>query len=154
MPQVSRRQRALRSVKRGIRAALLSENMTFFFDLFDHDDMLPLEVPDPDNDMVMQFIEALQDDNRSRYLNKREPVPRAPDMMAFWLRQLDEERFIQDFQLTRFQFAQIVDLIQGHAVFSNNANVPQAPAWCQLMVVLYRFGCDGNGASIGKLVRH
>ncbi|KAG2885082.1 hypothetical protein PC119_g19448 [Phytophthora cactorum] len=63
MPQVSRRQRALRSVKRGIRAALLSENMTFFFDLFDHDDMLPLEVPDPDNDMVMQFIEALQDDN-------------------------------------------------------------------------------------------
>ncbi|KAG2798639.1 hypothetical protein PC129_g20324 [Phytophthora cactorum] len=92
--------------------------------------------------------------NRSRYLCKRMPVSRAADNMDFWLNKLDEKRFTQDFRVTRFQFIQIVNLIPDHTIFSNMYNVPQTPSWCQLMVALYRFGCDGNGASIGKLARH
>ncbi|KAF4150498.1 putative DDE Tnp4 domain-containing protein, partial [Phytophthora infestans] len=110
--------------------------------------------PYPDDDLVMHFVGTYWMINRSSYLSKRDRVPRAPDMMGFWLRQLDAGRFTQGFRVTRFQSTQIVELIQGHADVSNNLNDPQAPAWCQLMVALYRFGCDGNGASIRKLARH
>ncbi|ETI39378.1 hypothetical protein L914_00399 [Phytophthora nicotianae] len=154
MPIVSQRKRALRGLREGIRAAALSENISFFFDVFDDDEMPSLEMPDLNDDMMMEFIEAYWFISRSRYLNKREPVPRAPDALDFWLQKLDEGRFVQDFRVTRFQFAQIVELIQGHPVFFNNSNVPQTPAWCQLLVALYRFGCDGNGVSIGKLACH
>ncbi|ETI35785.1 hypothetical protein F441_17818 [Phytophthora nicotianae CJ01A1] len=91
--------------------------------------MFSLEVLEPDNDTLMQFIEAYWMISKSRYLNKRDPVPRAPDTLDFWLNQLDERRFTQDFRVTRFQFTQIVDLIKDNPVFFNNSNVPQTPAW-------------------------
>ncbi|KAE8983323.1 hypothetical protein PR001_g23474 [Phytophthora rubi] len=120
MPQVSCRQRALRGLKRAIRAVALSEIIDLFFDLFDDDDedVSSLDVPDPGEDMLMECNEAYWMISRSRYLNKRQSVPRAPDSMDFWLSQLDEKRFTQDFRVTRFQFKQIADLIQDHPVLS------------------------------------
>ncbi|KAE8897100.1 hypothetical protein PF005_g13509 [Phytophthora fragariae] len=57
---VSRRQRALRGLKRGIRAVALSESIGFLFDLFDDDDedVSSLDVPDPGGYMLMECIEA------------------------------------------------------------------------------------------------
>ncbi|ETL25274.1 hypothetical protein F441_21458 [Phytophthora nicotianae CJ01A1] len=79
--------------------------------------MSSLETPEPDNDRLMQFIEAYWMISKSRYLNKRDPVSRDPDTLDFWLNQLDERRFTQDFRVTRFQFTQIVDLIKDNPVF-------------------------------------
>jgi hypothetical protein len=45
-------------------------------------------------------------------------------------------------------------MIENHDVFANRSHHTQAPAWIQLMVVLSRLGCDGNGASIGRNARH
>ncbi|ETL78380.1 hypothetical protein L917_20805 [Phytophthora nicotianae] len=142
MPKVSRRQRALRSLRRGIRAALISENIRRLFD--DED----VSAPDVEDDLVMDYIEAYWTIDRSRYLNKRDPLPRAPDMFEFWLYRLDESRFKEDFRVTRLQFMQVVELIESHPVFYNESNVFQTPVWRQLMVALYQFGCDGNGAAI------
>ncbi|ETN16202.1 hypothetical protein PPTG_06392 [Phytophthora nicotianae INRA-310] len=102
----------------------------------------------------MDYIEAYWTIDRSRYLNKRDPLPRAPDMFEFWLYRLDESRFKEDFRVTRLQFMQVVELIESHPVFYNESNVFQTPVWRQLMVALYQFGCDGNGAAISKLARH
>ncbi|POM76612.1 Hypothetical protein PHPALM_6127 [Phytophthora palmivora] len=102
----------------------------------------------------MDFIESYWTINRNRYLNPRQPVPRAPDSLDVWLNQLDEKRFTQDFRVTRHQFIELVVLIQDHIVFFNEFNVSQTTVWCQLMATLYRFGCDGNGASIWKQARH
>ncbi|ETI31354.1 hypothetical protein L914_20817 [Phytophthora nicotianae] len=106
MPKVSRRQRALRSLRRGIRAALISENIRRLFD--DED----VSAPDVEDDLVMDYIEAYWTIDRSRYLNKRDPLPRAPDMFEFWLYRLDESRFKEDFRVTRLQFMQVVELIE------------------------------------------
>ncbi|ETK71845.1 hypothetical protein L915_20971, partial [Phytophthora nicotianae] len=46
------------------------------------------------------FIEAYWMISKSRYLNKRDPVSRDPDTLDFWLNQLDERRFTQDFRVT------------------------------------------------------
>ncbi|OWZ00952.1 hypothetical protein PHMEG_00027756 [Phytophthora megakarya] len=88
--------------------------------------------------------------NRARYLNTREPVPRAPDSLNFWLKKLDDKRFKEGFRVTRLQFTQIVELIQDNSVLYNEPNMLQTPAWCQLLVVLYRFRCDGNGVVVER----
>ncbi|KAG1687115.1 hypothetical protein DVH05_005393 [Phytophthora capsici] len=111
--KVSRRQRAPRSLRRGILAALISENIPR---LFDDEDVF---APDIEDNLVVDFIKAYWTIARSRYLNKRDPVPRAPDMFGFWLYQLDESRFKEDFRVTRLQFTQVVELIESHPVFYN-----------------------------------
>jgi len=44
-----------------------------------------------------------------------------------------------------------VDLIKDDPIFSNNSLLSQYSVEIQVMVTLNRFGCDGNGASIGAL---
>jgi hypothetical protein len=49
--------------------------------------------------------------------------------------------------------SRLFDSIRGHPDFTSDAKVQQTKIWVQLMVVLNRLGCDGNGASIGALAR-
>jgi len=51
-------------------------------------------------------------------------------------------------------FQVLLDLIEGHPVFSNNSNNPQAPVQTQLAVTLYQLGWYGNGASVLDIARH
>jgi hypothetical protein len=51
-------------------------------------------------------------------------------------------------------FQVLLDLIEGHPVFSNNSNNPQAPVQTQLAVTLYRMGRYGNGASVLDIAHH
>ena len=44
-----------------------------------------------------------------------------------------------------------MDLIKDDPIFSNNSLLSQYSVEIQVMVTLNRFGCDGNGASIGAL---
>jgi len=43
-----------------------------------------------------------------------------------------------------------MNLIQDYPIFQNNSKNKQAPVHIQLIVVLNRLGCDGNGASIDR----
>jgi hypothetical protein len=42
---------------------------------------------------------------------------------------------------------------QNHVVFQSNSYNKQQPIWIELLVVLERFGFDGNSCSIGKVAR-
>jgi hypothetical protein len=54
----------------------------------------------------------------------------------------------------RNAFLFLIHEIQNHAVFQNNSLNPQRAVWIQTIVALERFGCVGNGASVGKIARN
>ncbi|KAF6209583.1 hypothetical protein GE061_015331 [Apolygus lucorum] len=61
---------------------------------------------------------------------------------------MDQDRFRQMMRVNWAQFQTIVDLIKDDAVFKSKL---QFPVEVQLMIVLYRLGSYGEGASIAKI---
>ena len=81
------------------------------------------------NDLVQDFaiLSALQ---TTRYLQARNPVPKAGNLHLAWEFARDpnqHHRFIDMLRVSPRVFLFLVQLIQNHPVFSNNSNVPQAP---------------------------
>jgi hypothetical protein len=50
-------------------------------------------------------------------------------------------------------FKNVVDRIQNHPIFKSRSFNKQVPVEVQLLLALQRFGCDGNGASLGNNAR-
>lgn len=55
--------------------------------------------------------------------------------------------------MSRNSFKILVELIEHHPIFHNNARNPQAPVWQQIFITLKRLGCEGNGVSVGATSR-
>ncbi|KAJ7446059.1 hypothetical protein FB451DRAFT_1055356, partial [Mycena latifolia] len=58
------------------------------------------------------------------------------------------DHFHQNLRVSPRTFDALVAALEQDPVFSNNSNHPQLPVNLQLAVALYRFGHDGNAASI------
>ncbi|MBW0566192.1 hypothetical protein O181_105907 [Austropuccinia psidii MF-1] len=54
---------------------------------------------------------------------------------------------------TQGGFLHIYEMIQNSPLFKNQSNCPQLNACLQLALTLERLGCNGNGASLGRLAR-
>lgn len=89
-----------------------------------------------------------------RYLEPRNQIVRAPDRLEWLLYELDDKRFKQEVRMSRHYFQELVISIENHTIFQNNSNHQQRPVHHQLLVMLKRLGCSGNGASIGVIARH
>ena len=89
----------------------------------------------------------------SRRVDESESVPKIKGIYST-LAQFDDGRFRQEVRMTRRAFEHVLGCIAGSPVFANGSRHQQAPVEKQLHLALYRFGCDGNGASIGKVARH
>lgn len=63
-------------------------------------------------------------------------------------KQDDPKRFSRNLRVSPQTFDALVARIENNPVFSTGAYVEQAPVEIQLAVVLYRFGHDGNAASV------
>ena len=50
-------------------------------------------------------------------------------------------------------FDELIKKIEGHVVFQNNSPMKQFPVQVQLAVALYRFGHNGNAASVGGVAQ-
>lgn len=50
-------------------------------------------------------------------------------------------------------FDKLVIRIEGHSIFQNNSNMKQFPVQVQLAVTLYRFGHNGNAASVSGVAQ-
>jgi hypothetical protein len=61
--------------------------------------------------------------------------------------------FKQAVRMDKPSFERLNDMIKDDPVFHNNAHNKQTPVWVQLMIVLQRLGCDGNGAATGRIAR-
>ena len=90
---------------------------------------------------IAAYIEA------TRYIGPRDRVPKASDLLDLVLNNYDDARFRQNARMSRSAFQRVSKLISGHRIFANKSNLSQAPVEKQLLVALYRFGCDGSAAS-------
>lgn len=93
---------------------------------------------------------------QKRYLRSRLPVKKAGNLHLAWeyaQNPADHHRFIQMLRVTPESFQFILNLIEGHPVFTTSSNRPQTAVEIQLAVTLYRMGRYGNGASIKDIAR-
>ena len=103
-------------------------------------------------DEFNEILTLFMDMESSRFLNARDPIPQS-DGVRNLLHQFPDNTFKQIVRCSKTNFARIVEYIKDDPVFSNNALVSQYSVEIQVMVVLNRLGCDGNGASVGALGR-
>jgi hypothetical protein len=86
-----------------------------------------------------------------RYEEPRDALPRGPAYLRHLLTALKDSRpdlFRQDLRVSPPTFDKIITAISDDPVFYNNSNNPQLAVEDQLAIALYRFGHDGNAASL------
>ncbi|KAJ7164565.1 hypothetical protein C8R43DRAFT_878816 [Mycena crocata] len=65
----------------------------------------------------------------------------------------DPKRFRRNLRVSPETFDALVTCIETHPIFSNNSHHPQTPAYIQLAIALFRFGHDGNAASVESIAQ-
>ncbi|KAJ7660894.1 hypothetical protein DFH06DRAFT_988592 [Mycena polygramma] len=87
----------------------------------------------------------------NRYEAPRDTLPRGPSYLHHVLTALKAGRpdhFRQNLRVSPRTFDKLVAALEEDPVFFNNSNQAQLPVEQQVAVALYRFGHDGNAASI------
>jgi hypothetical protein len=87
-----------------------------------------------------------------RYLNQTVPIPKNEDWKELFFAFPDND-FRQMARMDQISFLRILQKIEDHQVFHNRSFNQQEKVWVQLVVALNRFGCFGNGISIGRVAR-
>jgi hypothetical protein len=59
---------------------------------------------------------------------------------------LQEEEFLQKYQIHHEIFHQLLSMIKDHPIFQSNSNKPQAPVSHQLLLFLHHLGKRSSGA--------
>ncbi|KAJ7467849.1 hypothetical protein B0H11DRAFT_1732547 [Mycena galericulata] len=65
----------------------------------------------------------------------------------------DPKRFRRNLRVSPETFDALVGKIEGHHIFANNSYCGQTPVHLQLAIALYRFGHDGNAASVEAIAQ-
>lgn len=89
-----------------------------------------------------------------RYELPRDALPQGPSFLHHILVALKHgraDKFRESLRVTPLTFDAIVQKIETDPIFSNNSRNPQMPVEEQLSITLYRFGHDGNGASLQEV---
>ena len=60
----------------------------------------------------------------------------------------DPKHFRRNLRVSPSTFDSLLEMIDTHPIFANNSNVSQRPVIEQLAVAMYRFGHNGNAASV------
>ena len=91
---------------------------------------------------------------KNRYLGDRKYINLRKHLRGSMMSTYNESSFRQTVRMNKTSFLKLVDIIAEDQVFKTGAGYgrhEQAPVWVQLMIVLQRLGCFGNGASVGRL---
>jgi hypothetical protein len=132
------------------RAKLLKQlNFLIQMEILDMDD----SEDDEESFSTLDDLVSLQIQLKSiRCLQTSAPIPKDKSLREIFWRYPDRE-FRQIVRMNKRSFARLVEVVQTHPVFCNSArNYQEEPAF-QLLVVLSRLGCYGNGASLGRNAR-
>lgn len=118
----------------------------------DDSDEEPFWTPGSKADRIARAVRAAVEARyASRYEVPRDSLPRGPSRLPHVLSVLKEERpdhFRQQLRVWPTTFDKVVSKIQNDPIFFNQSNNPQLPVETQLAITLYRFGHDGNAASL------
>ena len=125
------------------------ESLFEYMIIFDED-----ETSDFDDLMtLLGFVES------SRYINLRNYETNKRSLNDL-LWEYSDKNFRQIVRMEKSSFQRLLTIISGHPVFNRATRnrythyvAKQAPVWIQLMVVLIRLGCHGNGVSVGHVGR-
>lgn len=95
-----------------------------------------------------RYLELFDHLMNSRTLFNAPPVPKSSQLhlLDHW-RLHSPDRFRRKLRVDPLTFDNLVSLIIGHPVFTNNSNCPQLPVQLQFSVFLFRAGHYGNAAS-------
>jgi hypothetical protein len=97
------------------------------------------------------IIDEVRTMYETRYENPRNTLPRGPSHLRHVLTALKvgrEDHFRQALRVSPQTFDTLVARLETDPIFFNNSNQPQLPVELQVAVALYRFGHDGNAASM------
>lgn len=61
--------------------------------------------------------------------------------------------FRQIFRMNKDSLEYLINRLSLHPVFNNNSRNRQQPVFVQILVALSQLGCNGNGASVGRISR-
>lgn len=117
------------------------------------------EISDDDEDDVYAarmaaYGDFLQVLSETRVLNPHK-VAKASQLhlVLVEFKEDDPKRFRRNLRVSPETFDELVLKIQGHPVFHNNSHRAQTPVKVQLAIALYRFGHDGNAASVESIAQ-
>ena len=103
-----------------------------------------------DSDEFAEVVELRILYGLSRFISSPESIPKT-DAFRQILLLYNDSAFNLFVRMSRRSFGVVLNLLKDHEIFKNDARIKQERVWVQLMVVLSRLGCDGNGASIGRI---
>lgn len=87
-----------------------------------------------------------------RYINQPNPIPKSTEFQELmWM--LPDQEFKQEVRMSKESFYHVHCLIEKNPIFSNNSRNAQACVSIQMAVCFHRYGCYGNGASVGRIAR-
>ena len=132
MPTFSERATLLKGIERLMKLMIL----------YNDDDS---EDEEEFEDMVL-FYESI---SSRRYVKERVPIPKSLEFCNAIFNYPDDA-FRTIARCSKASFHRLVSKIKNHQVFNNNSKMKQASVETQLLIVLNRLGCDGNGASIDR----
>ncbi|KAE8230518.1 hypothetical protein CF326_g4475 [Tilletia indica] len=123
-------------------------------DAFDADQRGDTDSADEDLRHASQFLQALEAVHNQRYLSARNTVARINitigERLLAYEREGDRQRYRQLVRMEPAAFRNIVSRLSAHPTF-NPAHGRMAPIEDQVAIALFRFGHDGNGASVGNV---
>jgi len=65
----------------------------------------------------------------------------------------DPKRFRRNLRVSSSTFDRLLEMIETHPIFSNDAINSQSPVSMQLAIAMFRFGHDGNAASVEAIAQ-
>lgn len=86
----------------------------------------------------------------SRYMCRTQRFDKSQEFMYKFFMDLPDIHFRQLTRMCKQSFFALLGRIEGHDIFQNRSNWPQAPVLVQLAVALDRFGHEGNGACLNR----
>lgn len=107
---------------------------------------------------ILSYTERLEAILSSRYLasaTSATPVPKSSQLYLVLVEfKADKPRnFRLNLRVSPSTFDRLVERIEDHPIFYNRSNSMQFPVEIQLAIALYRFGHDGNAASVDAVAQ-
>lgn len=89
----------------------------------------------------------------TRTLYKAVSIPKSIEFRDVVLFNLPDNEFRQAVRMNKPTFQFLFEEISEHSIFQNNSRNKQQDVRIQMAVALEKLGCDGNGASVGRIAR-
>jgi hypothetical protein len=105
---------------------------------------------DEENTVIMGMaVDLLQVVTETCVLNPH-LVAKCPqlDLVLINFKFHDPKRFRHNLRVSASTFDSLLEMIETHPIFLNDANISQSPVNKQLAVAMFRFGHNGNAASV------